>query len=169
MRLTEHHSTHVVTLIKSEVIYDIEYAAYRKHSAKANKDGETDNHAMKLKGNDADYVARKIETAVAELKQVLRFCMYEHQHHVSDALIDLPEGWNFVIKQSKVSRNNIQALAGMMHAYVVDWVLAEWFRVSSDRDTSLWSEYMQSANNYKQRCIEIAHADTLTEEPIFRL
>lgn len=119
-----------VTLYYRELEYDVRYALW-KHGQMAGAQGEA-IYLYEIEEDEGDWLLRQLSSAVESMRGKLAWTLAEEgSDAVTDALSGTPESWTFRFKPGSRWESPAAGLADAMHTYVVDAVLAAWFKTGN--------------------------------------
>jgi len=121
-----------VKLIYKYLEYDIEQITHRYASARITDAEIKDMAQIDNSTSDSNLSLRYCITGVAKLKKILKDYI-ENGTNDSDDKLNATDSWTFKFNEAIADSN---ALAGLMHWFVVKFATAEWAKTYSPNDTS---------------------------------
>ena len=114
----------LITLKKNELVYDIEFMTYKVakiHFLDVAPQAATD---VAVGDDDRDYVDRLLESAVANVKTELQWCVDERRHDVvTDMVSPDKHDYDIILNIDEKSRKAAESLCSAIHDYVVHYAV----------------------------------------------
>lgn len=124
-------NTYSVKLLRTELEYDIDFVANRVAKVNFKEDIKTAKNITTEGRENTDWIDDTIMLAMSNLSQRLRFCHIRHSRLSTDETRPQhtpDEGVTFVMVLNLPDwKGDAETLARLMHSYVVNFVLGEWF------------------------------------------
>lgn len=125
-----------VKLLYAELEYDVKYTVW-KRGRMAGVSGPEASRLYEMTEEDDDWLLRQFQTAVHNIRRKLSWALGTDNgsRMSSDELLVQPTEWNFRFVFDKGWRGSPDVMMNAMHAYVVDFTVGAWYRMS-DMDTA---------------------------------
>lgn len=154
----------VVKAKKDEVLYDIDFISWKL--AKCRIEQPEQQAEAQTDSESADYIIRQIETAVANAKGALHPMVVNDKGILLDDETTECNEWFIVFEFGKEFAGSTQKLCNLFHRYIVDFALAEWFKLVLPNEAA---NYYASAEDWLERFKSEARTTVLINQPIFQL
>jgi hypothetical protein len=153
----------VVKAKKDEVMFDIDFISWklakcRIDNAEQQAEAQTDSEA-------SDYITRQIETAVMNAKGALHPYVVNDKGTLLDDELTEEKEWFIVFEFGNEFAGSTPKLCNLFHRYIVDFALAEWFKLVLPNEAA---NYYASAQDWLERFKSEART-TIIQPPIFQL
>ena len=119
----------VVKLLRSELVYDIDFISWKVAKCRVSENAEAQAEAQ-TDGESTNWLNRQIETAVDNVKSELGIYVNEPCMRVQTDHVESEEEWTIVLRMESGWRGNVKNLKTYIHGYVVNYVLAYWFEMT---------------------------------------
>lgn len=155
----------VVKLMYAELEYDVRYTLWKR--AQMNGVQGEATQLYEITDDDSDWLLRQFQTAAYNLRRKLSWALRRDNagRMSSDELLEAPAEWNFHFVLDRGWGGSPDNLMNAMHAYVVNFAVAEWYKMS---DMNMAAVYMDIADNYL-RAAYYEMDNCSIEPPVFRL
>jgi hypothetical protein len=133
--------TKEIHISDDKILYDVNFVSWKTAKCRivepeARAEAQTDSEAI-------EWYRRQKDTAIAELKSRLRWCVQDDDEC-------------FRFRFSDAWRGNFEALGSYIHRYIVDYILYEWFRMTLPSEASV---YLASAEQWEDKIINEARSE----------
>lgn len=139
-------SRYAVQILLSEVMYDLNLITWKKSSLLDVP--EKEKNKVILEDKDSMFVARQVEMAIANILSRLSWCTRHHYHVQTDEIRKVEDCWDIAFYFTPEWRGNIRSIKDYIHKYIVEYTLAEWYRLVSPADVA---DAMTSAEQWLYR------------------
>ena len=119
----------VVKLLRSELVYDIDFISWKVAKCRVSENAEAQAEAQ-TDGESTGWLNRYIETAVDNVKSALGIYVNEPCMRVQTDYVSSEEEWTIVLRMESGWRGNVKNLKTCIHGYVVNYVLSYWFEMT---------------------------------------
>lgn len=123
----------IITLKKNELVYDIEYMSWKVAKVHFLEDQpQTAPSVAVNQDDDRDFVDRLLESAVANVKSELQWCVDNRRHNVATDMVspDRRE-YDIVLNIDDDRRKVADALSSAIHDYVVSYATCHFFLLTA--------------------------------------
>ena len=138
-----------IRLLRDEIKYDVDYDTWKR-----GQQAEEPNHRFEMQTDEenADWMQRRITRAVSDIRKKLRAYVKERGRMVTDELEDCDE-WVISLVMEDGWMGDVDNLCVLMHQYVVDCVLRDWYGLTSG---DLAQEYGMRAEADMDDMVDVA-------------
>lgn len=154
----------VVKAKKEEVLFDIDFISWKL--AKCRIDDAEKQAEAQTDRETNDYITRQIETAVSNAKGALHPNVVNDYGTMLDDELKQSNEWFIVFDFGEEFAGSTQKLCNLFHRYIVDFALAEWFKIVLPAEAA---NYYASAEDWLERFKSEARTTVLFNQPIFQL
>ncbi len=139
----------LITLKKNELVYDIEYMSWKVAKVHFLDDQPLTAPSMAVnQDSDRDFVDRLLESAIANVKSELQWCIDSRRHNVATDMVspDRRE-YDMVLNIDDDRRNVADALCSAIHDYVVCYATYRFFLLTAPSFAPSLAELAESHIN----------------------
>lgn len=154
----------IMKLLRSEVEYDVDFISWKTARCRITDSAEQRAEAQTDKEN-ADWLTRQVELAVAEVKRRISAYVDEHCHRAQTDELKEQEEYVVLLRMERGWRGDVKRMNMFFHKYVVDSVLAEWFRMVMPEE---YAGYAASAEHWMDELVNEAKS-VVIGPVVFRL
>ena len=120
------HNAYAVTLLKSEIAYDVEIASYKIAKTHLAESTNQQQHEAVVNEEVNDWLERTIETAWAKVRRTLGFCVRDYDIMTDDEIIVSKPSWSIALYMENGWLGNAETLCNLIHDYVAKFCISEW-------------------------------------------
>lgn len=160
----------LITLKKNELVYDIEFMSYKVAKVHFLESHPQTAHEMAASRDDRDYIDRLLESAVANVKSELQWCVDERRHDATSNMISPDKReYDIVLNIDDSSRRMAESLCSAIHDYVVNYALYRFLLITAAdyappfgalAESNLNQAYSLARNNMKYKFFSLWNANT---------
>lgn len=162
-----HTKDYVLEFTLKEIKYDVKFDSWLK-SKVANREEHNRNPKSEKVGyaydddRAEDWLIRQIDTAMNNVRGELAWCVADDERTDSDEILESPDKWWLHLHFSENWRGSARAIKSAVHAYITNYILAQWYRATMPR---VADTYLRDANDCLTRAYNEARSEVVSYKP----
>ncbi len=160
----------LITLKKNELVYDIEFMSYKVAKVHFLESNPQTAPEMAASSDDRDYIDRLLESAVANVKAQLQWCVEERRHDAATDMVSPDKReYDIVLNIDDSLSRMAEPLCSAIHDYVVHYALYRFLLVTATdyappfaslAESDINQAYNLARNNMKYKYFSLWNAST---------
>ena len=122
----------LISLKKNELVYDIEFMTYKVAKIHFMESAPQSAADVAVEEGDRDFVDRLLESAIANVKSELQWCVEDRCHDaVTDMVIPDKHEYDIILNLEHKGGNVAESLCSAIHDYVVHYAVYRFLLMSA--------------------------------------